>query len=359
MPRRYRVAVVGTGIGAKHVEGFAANPDLFEVVVVCGMDRGRAEAVAALAPGAAIHLGFDEALLARGGIDIIDICLPPDMHLGPAMRALAAGRHVILEKPLVASLAEVDVLETAIARSGRRLMPIFQARFGDGLAQAKHVLASGQAGRVYVATAETHWHRGPAYYATPWRGKIASELGGAFITHAIHLHDMLTHLLGAVRSVSAQVATRVNPIETEDTGAVALEFACGALATLSVSLGSPESSSRLRIVCENVTITSGATAAITAAVKFHFAAREGSDRAWLDALLATAPRALDGFAEQFRRFHATLESEAAMPVTMGEARASLELATAIYHSSRTGQRVGLPLAPAHPAYGGWAADLRG
>ena len=359
MPRRYRVAVVGTGIGEKHVDGFIANPEKFEVAVICGRDRARAAAVAAMVPGgkAEIHLGFDDALLARDDIDIIDICLPPDMHLGPVTRALAAGRHVICEKPLVASLAEVDALERRVARSGRVLMPIFQARFGNGLAQAMHVLASGQAGRVHVATAETHWYRGPAYYATPWRGTIAHELGGAFITHAIHLHDMLTHLLGSVRSVSAVVATRVNPIETEDTGGVVLEFSSGALATLSVTLGSPESSSRLRIICENVTITSGGTAAITAAVPFHFASREGADRGWLDALMAAAPRGMAGFAEQFSRFYDTLETGAELPVTMAEARASLELATAIYHSSRTGQRVVLPIGAEHPAYGGWAHDL--
>ena len=252
--RRYRVAVVGTGIGASHVEGFVANPEMFEVAVVCGQDRSGAAAVAAMVPGRRpdIHLGFDDALLARGDIDVIDICLPPDMHLGPATRSLRAGRHVICEKPLVGSLAEVDALEAVAAQSGRVLMPIFQARFGHGMAQVQHVLASGRAGRVQVATAETHWYRGPGYYATPWRGTIAHELGGAFITHAIHLHDMLTQLLGPVRSVSAVVATRVNPIETEDTGAVVVEFTSGALATLSVSLGSPEPSSRIRIVFENV-----------------------------------------------------------------------------------------------------------
>lgn len=355
MPRRYRVAVVGTGIGAAHVAGFVANPEKFEVAVVCGRDRGRAEAVAAMAPGAAVHLGFDDALLARDDIDIIDICLPPDMHLGPVRRALAAGRHVICEKPLVASLAEVDALEAAVVASGRVLMPIFQARFGNGMAQVKHVLASGRAGRVHVATCETHWYRGPDYYATPWRGKIAHELGGAFITHAIHLHDMLTHLLGPVRSVSAVVSTRVNPIETEDTGGVVLEFASGALATLSVSLGSPEPSSRLRIVAENVTVTSGSAPGITASGPFHFAAE---DRGWLDELVAAAPQGKEGFAEQFRLFYDTLESRAKLPVTMAEARQSLELATAIYHSSRTGQRVVLPLAKGHPAYGGWAGDLR-
>ncbi len=358
MPRRHRVAIVGTGIGAAHLKGFLASPDQFEVTVICGQDPARTAALAAQAPGAAIHLGFNAALLARPDFDIIAICTPPDLHLAQATQALAAGKHVILEKPLVASLAEVDALEAAVARSGKTLMPIFQARFGNGLARARHVLSSPHAGRIHVATAETHWYRGPAYYATPWRGKIAHELGGAFITHAIHLHDMLTTLLGPVRQVSAQVATRVNPIETEDTGAVALEMASGALATLSVSLGSPQPSSRLRIVAENVTVTSGEAPGSTASGPFHFAPRDGEDRAWLDQLLATAPTGPEGFAEQFALFADTLDHGAPLPVTMAEARHSLELATAIYHSSKTGQRITLPLPPTHPAYAGWAADLR-
>jgi predicted dehydrogenase len=355
---RHRVAIIGTGIGAAHLKGFLANPDRYEIAVICGRDPARTAALAAQAPGAEIHLGLDDALLTRADIDIVDICLPPDQHFAPATKALEAGRHVILEKPLVASLAETDALSATVARTGRVLMPIFQARFGNGLARAKHVLASGQAGRIHVATAETHWYRGPAYYATPWRGTIAHELGGAFLTHAIHLHDMLTHLLGPVRSVSAQVATRANPIETEDTGAVALEMENGALATLSVSLGSPQPSSRLRIVAENVAITSGDAPAITASVPFHFATRDGSDRAWLDTLLAQAPQGPEGFAEQFARFADTLDHGAPLPVTMAEARHSLELATAIYHSSRTGQRVTLPLGRDHPAHHGWADDLR-
>lgn len=357
MPRRHRVAIVGTGIGAAHLKGFLANLDRFEVAVICGQDASRTATLAAQAHGATTHLGFDAALLARPDLDIIDICTPPDLHLAQATQALEAGKHVILEKPLVASLAEVDALEATIARTGRTLMPIFQARFGNGLAKAKHVLASGKAGRVHVATAETHWYRGPAYYATPWRGKIAHELGGAFITHAIHLHDMLTHLLGPVRSVSAQIATRVNPIETEDTGAVALEMASGALVTISVTLGSPQPSSRLRIIAENVTITSADTPAMTASVPFTFATRDG-DQAWVNDLLSTAPTGPEGFAEQFAGFANTLDHGTPLPVTMAEARHSLELATAIYHSSKTGQRIHLPLPSAHPAYAGWANDLR-
>jgi predicted dehydrogenase len=137
-----------------------------------------------------------------------------------------------------------------------------------------------------------------------------------------------------------------------------LEMADGAIATLSVTLGSPEPRSRLRIVCQNVTMTSGGPPIAIASEPWSFIPPPERGQEWLDAALQGAPQGQEGFVEQFARFHATLETGAALPVTIAEARASLELATAIYHSSRTGHRVTLPLAPDHPAYGGWAADLR-
>ena len=84
------------------------------------------------------------------------------------------------------------------------LMPVFQVRFGNGLAKAQHLIGSGAAGKIYLSTVETHWTRGADYYAIPWRGRKATELGGGFLGHTIHAHDMLTTLIGPVRaSVSA------------------------------------------------------------------------------------------------------------------------------------------------------------
>src|SRR5439155_21418471 len=159
---------------------------------------------------------------------------------------LAAGKHAVCEKPLVSSLREVDELVRAEARSGKRIMPIFQYRFGHGLQKLKLLIAEGLAGTAYLATVETAWRRRAAYYAVPWRGKWATELGGALLGHAIHAHDMLCYVLGPVKSVFARTTTRVNPIEVEDTAAIVLEMANGALASLSVTLGSPAEISRHR-----------------------------------------------------------------------------------------------------------------
>jgi predicted dehydrogenase len=352
---RLRVAVVGAGIGALHVGGYNANPELFDIRVICDRDLARAAALAekVTAGRPAIHGDYDDALLGRDDIDVIDICLPPFLHGEAVKRALAAGKHVICEKPLVGSPAEAAELEAAAKASGRALMPIFQARFGNGLARARHLLASGAAGRVFLTTAQTHWTRGPAYYDIRWRGTRAYELGGAFLGHAIHIHDMLTTLVGPVRQVSAMTAIRVNPIETEDCGGAVLEMEDGSIAVLSVTLGSADEVSRLRIMCENVTIESHGEVYASSKEPWVFLPKAPKDQAWLDAALAAAPRGPEGFAEQFARFHAALASGGPPPVNVAEARASLELVSAIYHSARTGERGALPLAHDHPAWMGW------
>ena len=352
MTRRYRVAVVGAGIGARHVEGYLANPDKFEVAVVCDRDVERASTLAAKA-GASVHGDYDAALLARDDLDIIDICLPPVLHFDAVARALRAGRHVVCEKPLVGSLAEVDALAALARQCGRTLMPIFQARFGNGLARARHLMATGAAGRVFLATVETHWSRGAAYYAVPWRGKRATELGGAFLAHAIHIHDMLTTLVGPPRRVSASTAVRVNPIETEDCGGAVLELQDGAIAVLSVTLGSADEISRLRVMCENVTIESGGNLYACASDPWRFVPRAPKDQAWLDAALDGAAVGREGFDAQFALYYAALETGGALPITTDDARHAIELVSAIYHSARSGERVELPISKTHPVYRGW------
>ncbi|MBC7636320.1 MAG: Gfo/Idh/MocA family oxidoreductase [Acetobacteraceae bacterium] len=352
--KRYRVAIIGAGIGTQHVIGFNANPDLFDVAVICDRDLARAEGLAKqVAGGAEIHGDYDAALLARTDIDIIDICLPPFLHFDAVRKALQAGKHVICEKPLCGSVAEADELAAIAARSGRVLMPIFQVRFGNGMAKAQHLLVTGALGRVFLATVETHWSRGADYYAIKWRGTRAYELGGAFLGHAIHAHDMLTTLLGPIKSVCGATATRVNPIETEDCGGALLEMHSGAIACLSVTLGSANEFTRTRIMSENVTIESGGPVYMSSKEPWIFLPRAPKDQAWLDDALAGAPSGKEGFTAQLALLHHALETGGAPPVTVADARQSLELVTAIYHSARTGTRVDLPMSETHPAYHGW------
>ena len=149
-------------------------------------------------------------------VDVVVICTPPALHCRMVIAALQAGVHVICEKPFVASLAEVDLVAAAAAKSPGRVMPIFQYRFGDGIARVRHVIQSGLVGKHYVSSVETAKSRGPDYYAVAWRGKFATELGGVLLTQAIHIHDLLLWLIGPAAQVSCFKTTRVNPIEVED-----------------------------------------------------------------------------------------------------------------------------------------------
>src|ERR1700730_8986937 len=125
-------------------------------------------------------------------------------------------------------------------------MPIFQYRFGHGLQKLKLLIAAGLDGTPYLATVETAWRRRAAYYAVAWRGKWATERGGALLGHAIHAHDMLCYALGPAQRVLAYTTTRVNPIEVEDCAAIALEMADGSAASLGVTLGSAAEITRHR-----------------------------------------------------------------------------------------------------------------
>jgi predicted dehydrogenase len=118
--------------------------------------------------------------------------------------ALRAGKHVVCEKPLTSSLALADAIAAEEKRSPARIMPIFQCRFGDGIARVRHVIQSGLAGRHYLASIDTAKKRGADYYATEWRGKFATELGGVLATQAIHIHDLVFWLLGAPRGGGIQ-----------------------------------------------------------------------------------------------------------------------------------------------------------
>jgi predicted dehydrogenase len=357
-PERLKVAVVGGGIGTQHIDALIALPEQYELVAFCDLDPEKAEAVADRYAIGWATTSYDE-LLARAEIDIVDLCTPAGLHLGQTTAALRAGKHVICEKPLAGSLAEVDALAQLAERCGRQVSPIFQYRFGNGFQRLLHLRERGLLGKTYLATVETHWRRGAAYYAVPWRGRFATELGGCLTSHAIHAHDMLRHALGPIRSVHARTATRVNPIETEDCAVVSLELADGALAALSVTMGAAVEHSRLRFCFEHVTVESSLSPYRPHLEPWRFEAADEAAGAEIAAALADFTPQREHFEGQFSRLHATLTEGLPPPVTLADARASIELLTAAYYSARSGANVALPIGPEHPYYHGWRASSGG
>lgn len=352
MSDRLRVAVVGLGIGFQHLTAYRDLGERFEIAAVCDADAGKLGLAKLLFGIPYTTERFDE-LVARDGIDVIDICTPPVAHVPMVRAALAAGRHAICEKPLAGSLADVDELARCEAGSKGRLMPIFQYRFGRGVARVRRLVAEGVAGRCHLATVETAWKRGADYYAVPWRGRFESELGGVCVSHAIHAHDLLHWICGPARSVFARLATRVNPIESDDCAVVALELESGALATLAATLGSAREISRLRLCFEHLVAESSLAPYTPGAEPWTITPASAEAQRRIDDCLAGFDPGAEGYPGQIAAFHAAITTGAALPVTIADARASLELATAIYHSAETGRPVELPIGADHPKYGGW------
>ncbi|WP_421759087.1 Gfo/Idh/MocA family protein [Devosia sp.] len=356
MSKVYTVAVVGGGIGKSHiVEGYVPNADKFKVLAICDLDPARRNGLADEFGVERRVANFDD-LLKMDDLDIIDVCTPPMVHYPMVMAALKAGKHVICEKPLVGSLAEVDEVMAEEKRSHGKLMPVFQYRYGNGIQQAKAIIDAGIAGKPFVGTVETLWRRGPDYYEIPWRGKWKTELGGVLMTHAIHPHDIFTYLMGDIKSLFGRVATRVNAIEVEDCISASVELTSGALASFTATLGSADEISRIRLAFENLTIESDHEAYNPGAALWKILPRNDATKATIDALLANWQDVPSRFTTQMALFHAALEGKGPVPVTSADSRRALEIVTAFYHSSETREEVPFPIGPDHPKYRSWLPE---
>ena len=348
------VAIIGAGIGAEHLAGYRDLAGRFTVATLCDLDLARAQAAVGNDP---ITVSNDlAAVLADPAIDLVDICLPPHLHFPVAKRVLSAGKHAICEKPITRSLAEADALIAAEQVSGRRVFPVFQYRYGRAMAQLKALQEAGVAGKPYAASLETHWSRDAQYYATPWRGTWQGEAGGALLSHAIHAHDLLCHVMGPVSEVFALTDSRVNEIETEDCAALSFRMQSGALATSSVTLGSATDETRLRFCFAGLTAESGTSPYKPAEETWRFIARAPVTQKEVDLITDAVPETPGGFTGFLAAIADALDGQGGQEVTLRDGRRSIELVTAIYASARNGASIALPLDEGAETYHGWMPE---
>ncbi|MEO0402727.1 MAG: Gfo/Idh/MocA family oxidoreductase [Pseudomonadota bacterium] len=343
-----RVAVLGGGIGAQHLAAYA-QLGTFNVTHLVDQDPDRR---AALCRDGMFELTEVDAAL-DADVDLIDICLPPHLHVPVALKALAAGKHVICEKPLATSLHDIDALRAAQQDAQRQIFPVFQYRYGRAFSQLSALRDAGLTGAARAASLETHWNRNADYYAVPWRGTWAGEQGGAVLGHAIHAHDLLSHFVAPIVGVTARLGTLVNPIETEDTAALIFDLEGGGLATSSITLGAASDETRLRFVYEHLTATSHTNPYTPGEGAWTFTARDPAQQGDVDAVTTQAPDAAPGFAGLLRQVAQALAGRPNAAVTFKDGAASVALVTAIYDSHRTGTHVALPLPDTHHMHKGW------
>lgn len=178
------------------------------------------------------YRSYDE-LLGDPEVQAVIICLPSGHHADYGQRAAAAGKHVIVEKPIDVTVAKARALIEACRRNNRKLSVIFQNRFTPAARKLRNALDEGRLGPLILGDAYVKWYRSPAYYSSnPWRGTKAIDGGGALINQAIHTIDLLQWMMGGVKRVSGLVRTSTHAIESEDLGVAAVEFANGAVGVI-------------------------------------------------------------------------------------------------------------------------------
>ncbi len=197
------------------------------------------------------------ALLADPEIDAVVIVTPNGLHRDFAIAAAAAGKHVIVEKPLEITTQRAREIIEACEKYGVSLFLIYQMRYAEASLKIKTAVERGDLGRIILVNIIDNEYREPEYYERDyWRGTREFEGGGCLMTQSTHLLDLAQYLVGPVESTFAQVATAVHNIETEDLAVATLRFQGGALGVLSSSTAAfPAQRHMVSIIGTDGTIT--------------------------------------------------------------------------------------------------------
>jgi UDP-N-acetyl-2-amino-2-deoxyglucuronate dehydrogenase len=339
--------IVGAGvISSIHARAIASLPRA-RLVAVTDVERDRAESFAS-AHSCAAEPGLD-TLLGRGDVEVVSVCVPSGLHAEVGIRAAAAGKHLVVEKPIDVSLAAADRLISAAAAAGVVMTVISQHRFDQGLIELRRLLDAGRLGRLVLGEASTKWYRSQAYYdSAAWRGTWALD-GGSLMNQGIHYADLLLWSMGPVAEVTALFSTETHQIEVEDTALAVLRFASGAVGTIVASTAVyPGFAQRLEVsgtggtvVIEDGEIIRCDLSADTAE---HGLRGSSIARSRAPSSAAAKPADLDiaSHAAQIGDLLDAIDEHRAPAVTGADGRAAVELVRAVYESARDGCTVRLP-----------------
>ncbi len=223
-------AVLGLGIGMAHADAAYASQNA-DLVAVCDIDETRLQRAAKKYKDVTLYTDF-EALIADPRVDIISVCLPSAMHADFAVRAMEAGKHVLVEKPLDITPERAALIEEARARTGMTCGVVHQNRFNANMYPIREAIDSGKLGSLILGTFGVKWYREQSYYDNGgWRGTWEMDGGGSLMNQAVHTVDLMQWLMGDVASVTSTMGIYDHDIKTEDMTASLIKFKSGAAAT--------------------------------------------------------------------------------------------------------------------------------
>lgn len=339
--------LVGTGVIAHNhaaaITALAESHDV-KVVSVLGRSEEKAREFAAM-HGIPVATADPAAFFAREDVQVVCILTPSGAHLEPALQAIEAGKHLLVEKPLEISLPRVDAMLEAAKRAGVAVECIFQARFTEGVKHLKQALDAGRFGRLCLCSAYIKWHRSAQYYSG-WKGTLAIDGGGAVINQSIHAVDLLQWLAGMPAEIFAWKTRRVHQgIEAEDTACAALRFPDGALGTIEATTAAFPGWERRIEICGELGSVALEDEKV---VRWEFRDRRPEDAE----ILASAAKntaatgagasniiGFEGHQRQIEQMIVALRAGAPMPIGGAAARNAVALVRALYESAEQGKPI--------------------
>jgi predicted dehydrogenase len=221
MGGRLRIGLVGTGFGKRvHLPGFAALADTVEVTAVCSARQSRAEEVAALF---SIPFATDDYrdLVTAPDVDLVDICTPPDNHREIALAAIAAGKHVLCEKPMALTAEQARQMTECATAAGVVHAVNHEMRLTPTWRYLRDLVRDGYLGRLRFVSVTVHAPHGtdPSQEPYYWGWLSQADKGGGFLTGMLsHQIDLVRFAFGEITDVAGRTQTLVpeRPVLTFD-----------------------------------------------------------------------------------------------------------------------------------------------
>ncbi|MEW6471801.1 MAG: Gfo/Idh/MocA family oxidoreductase [Actinomycetota bacterium] len=329
-----RVGIIGCGriVLSGHAGALAAMPDV-EVVAVADPSPVQRHAVGDRfgVPGPRRY-DSAAALIAAGGLDVVDVAVPHADHLDVVLGAVSAGISVLSEKPLGATVDEIDQMSFAADRAGVGVAVCHNRLFDPRFAGAVDAVREGRIGQVFAVRLESltdGWWAGAGGYDPAWRTRAAVSRGGCLLDNGYHSIYLAEALAGSpIVEVYARTTIAAHAIDVDDTAFVLATHASGATTSLQVAWSvSGEGSHVHEAYGDAGTVAIGRAGA-------PLAIFETATGAW-----STPPTPASdgwGFTGLFATTLPALAAGRAVPAGIAEGRHVVEVLDAAYRSSASG-----------------------
>jgi UDP-N-acetyl-2-amino-2-deoxyglucuronate dehydrogenase len=231
-----KFAIIGFGhIGKRHATIANEYPN---AVVVAVVDSNPESPKHELFPKEAVFFNnIDDFIAAKIEADIVNIATPNGFHCPYALKALEAGYHVVIEKPMGLNKAECESVIFKSLQMGKQVFVVKQNRYSPPSKWMKEIVSNGTIGEVLTVQVNCYWNRDDRYYkAGGWKGTLALD-GGTLFTQFSHFIDIMYWVFGDVKNIKATFAdfNHADTTEFEDSGLVNFEFVNGGLGCINFS----------------------------------------------------------------------------------------------------------------------------